>query len=166
MIILQESFLVGYSLPSSLLFFLYSTNLILSIKNQYFEILNDATSKLGIVFGTAIMTAESLGYGITPIGTIKNNLAEVIEILELLELVVTFVGICIVFKKKPGRDGTVIMGIEGFVHEEKYNKFLVEKEVKRYKEVNKDWVSYCKQVFSTKCVKELSSAFRKQKFID
>ncbi|MGX8796737.1 NADPH-dependent oxidoreductase [Fusibacter sp. JL298sf-3] len=49
----------------------------------------------GIAFGNAMTMAESMGYGIVPIGAIRREPYEIIEMLELPKYVYPVVGMCV-----------------------------------------------------------------------
>ncbi len=74
----------------------------------------------GIVLGTLITAAESLGLGIVPIGGIRRNPQDMIELLQLPPLTFPLVGLCIGHiagdaPKKPRMD------IKTFRHDERYD---------------------------------------------
>lgn len=50
---------------------------------------------VGIALGNAMAAAESLGYGIVPIGAVRNEPFEIIELLNLPKYVYPMVGMCI-----------------------------------------------------------------------
>ena len=56
-----------------------------------------ASFDAGIALGGAIISAESLGLGITPIGGVRNNIERISKILELPEFVFPLVGLCLGF---------------------------------------------------------------------
>jgi len=74
----------------------------------------------GIVLGTLITAAESLGLGIVPIGSIRRNPQDIIDLLGLPPLTFPLVGLCIGHIKdnaplKPRLD------IKTFRHDERYD---------------------------------------------
>ncbi len=78
---------------------------------------------IGIAFSNAMNVSETLGYGIVPIGAIRINPKEVIDILKLPKYVYPIVGMCIgVPDEDPIRKP--IFPKEAMVHEETYNKDL------------------------------------------
>jgi FMN reductase [NAD(P)H] len=75
----------------------------------------------GLAMGGAIIAAESLGLGIVPIGGIRKDPKAIIELLELPEFTYPVAGLVVGYpdtesKKKPR------MPLEGFVHENSYDK--------------------------------------------
>lgn len=84
----------------------------------------------GIAFGSMMNLAESMGYGIVPIGAIRRKPQEVIDLLKLPEYVYPIVGMCIgvpdeEIKVKPRFDFNTI------IHEEEY-KEITDSELARY----------------------------------
>ena len=80
-----------------------------------------ASVDVGLAAGNAIAVAESLGYGIVPIGGVRREPEEVIELLELPQYVYPIVGLCIGIpeskeEKKPR------LPLQAVVHNEAYNK--------------------------------------------
>ncbi len=85
----------------------------------------------GIQFGAAVIAAESLGLGICPIGGIRRNPKEVIDILELPEYTFPLVGLTLGYpdespKKKPR------MPMKAYRHEEAYHKESLEPAIDEY----------------------------------
>jgi FMN reductase [NAD(P)H] len=74
----------------------------------------------GIVLGTLITAAESLGLGIVPIGGIRRNPQEMIDRLNLPPLTFPMVGLCIghIDKKAPQKPR---LDIKTFRHDERYD---------------------------------------------
>ncbi len=94
---------------------------------------------IGLAFSNAMNMAESLGYGIVPIGAIRRDPEKAIELLELPEFVYPVLGMCIGVPdedpmKKPRFPKKAI------VHNEKYNRDL-EGLVDEYDEIIKDYMS-------------------------
>jgi FMN reductase [NAD(P)H] len=88
----------------------------------------------GLAMGAAIISAESLGLGIVPIGGIRRNPQAVIDLLELPKYTYPLAGLCIGYpedtsKKKPR------MPKATFVHQEKYNKADLKEEIDKYDEI-------------------------------
>ena len=76
---------------------------------------------IGLAFGNAMNVAESLGYGIVPIGAMRREPSRVIELLELPKYVYPVLGMCIGVPdespmKKPRFPKDAV------VHYEKYNR--------------------------------------------
>ena len=79
-----------------------------------------AATDAGIVLGTLITAAESLGLGIVPIGSIRSNPQDMIDLLGMPPLTFPLVGLCIGHIKddvplKPRLD------IKTFRHDERYD---------------------------------------------
>ncbi len=80
---------------------------------------------IGIAFSNAMNIAESMGYGIVPIGAVRREPMEIIQLLELPKYVYPILGMCIGVpdenpQKKPR------FPIKAVVHQEKYNTDLDE----------------------------------------
>ena len=96
----------------------------------------------GLAMGGAIVAAESMGLGIVPIGGIRKNPQEMIELLELPEMTFPLAGLAIGYPadsshKKPR------LPMSTFRHEEKYEKVNLEASIKEY---DKTMESYLKEV--------------------
>lgn len=88
---------------------------------QSVESIMVACVDVGLASGNAIAVAESLGYGIVPIGGVRREPDKVIELLELPKYVYPIMGLCIGMpdekhEKKPR------LPIQAVVHHETYNK--------------------------------------------
>ncbi len=98
-----------------------------------------ATFDAGISMGSAIISAESLGLGVTPIGGIRNNLERISKILELPEYVFPLVGLCLGFpynipNKKPR------FPLPAFKHDEVYKKEAIESYINEYDEIMQNYL--------------------------
>jgi FMN reductase [NAD(P)H] len=98
-----------------------------------------ATFDAGIAMGSAIISAESLGLGVTPIGGIRNNLERISKILELPEYVFPLVGLCLGFpynipNKKPR------FPLPAFKHDEVYKKEAIESYINEYDEIMQNYL--------------------------
>jgi FMN reductase [NAD(P)H] len=96
----------------------------------------------GLAMGGAIIAAESLCLGIVPIGGIRNNPKEIIELLELPEYTYPLAGLAIGYPadnshKKPR------MPFETYKHEEKYNKEGLKEAIDSY---DNEMGNYLKEV--------------------
>lgn len=107
------------------------------------------TFDAGLAMGAAIISAESLGLGIVPIGGIRKEPEEIIKLLNLPKYTYPIAGLCIGYPENESRQKPRLP-IETFVHKESYTtaglaehidnyddslaKYLVE--VGRAKEVN------------------------------
>ncbi len=88
---------------------------------------------VGIALGASVIAAESLGLGIVPIGGIRQNPEEVIELLGLPEYTFPMVGLVVGYPadeshKKPR------VPFESFKHNESYDKKAVEDSIDVYDE--------------------------------
>ena len=85
----------------------------------------------GIAMGGAIIAAESLGLGIVPIGGVRKNPSEIIELLELPKYTYPLAGLAIGYpennsKKKPR------MPFNTFKHNEKYHPEVLDEAIDAY----------------------------------
>ncbi len=85
----------------------------------------------GIAMGGTVIAAESLGIGIVPIGGIRKNSEEVIELLELPKYTYPVAGLALGYpadnsKQKPR------MPFETFKHNEKYNADILKPAIDKY----------------------------------
>jgi len=96
----------------------------------------------GIAMGGAIIAAESLGLGIVPIGGVRKNPAEIIELLELPKYTYPLAGLAIGYpdknsKKKPR------MPFNTFKHNEKYHPEVLDEAIDAY---DKEMEIYLKEI--------------------
>ncbi|UQZ33265.1 NADPH-dependent oxidoreductase [Paenibacillus sp. PK3_47] len=107
----------------------YRAKLAGELEGQPFEAARDVDALLvgatdaGIALAYSTAAAESLGLGIIPIGGIRRNTAEVIELLQLPEYVFPVAGLCVGYPdeelpKKPR------LPLEAVYHEERYHPDL------------------------------------------
>ncbi|MFB4475710.1 NADPH-dependent oxidoreductase [Oceanobacillus caeni] len=98
-------------------------------QNQSFTLTNDSefiligSTDVGIALGHAVTAAESLGLGTVPIGGIRRNPEEVIELLELPQYVFPIAGLVV---GHPANQPTQKprLPLEAVHHKEKYNDKL------------------------------------------
>jgi FMN reductase [NAD(P)H] len=100
------------------------------------------TFDTGIAMGAAIIAAESLGIGIVPIGGIRKDPNEVIELLELPKYTYPIAGLALGYpadnsKQKPR------MPFETFKHNEKYNAEILKPAIDKY---DIEMESYLKEI--------------------
>jgi FMN reductase [NAD(P)H] len=100
------------------------------------------TFDAGIAMGATIIAAESLGLGIVPIGGIRKNPDEVIELLELPKYTYPIAGLALGYpsdnsKQKPR------MAFETFKHNEKYNSEILKPSIDKY---DTEMESYLKEI--------------------
>nr|WP_106781038.1 NADPH-dependent oxidoreductase [Lysinibacillus timonensis] len=111
----------------------YRAKLASEKNNMEFRIVYDleatiiGSTDVGIALGSAVIAAESMGLGTVPIGGIRKNAQDVIEILELPEYVYPISGLAIGYPKvipspKPR------LPLQATYHKEKYN-FNIQKDV-------------------------------------
>lgn len=133
------------------------------------------TFDAGLQMGAAIISAESLGLGIVPIGGVRKNPGELIELLRLPEYTYPAVGLALGYpndhsRKKPR------LPFDTFKHEEfyqtngllesidQYDKDMEEylKEVGREKEGN--WSKFTSGIYQSIYYPEVYPTMKKQKF--
>lgn len=117
----------------------YKTNLA-AIKNEKTQVIHESLEgtaagvfDAGLAMGGAIIAAESLGLGIVPIGGIRRNPKALIELLNLPEYTYPLVGLVVGYpdtesEKRPR------MPLEGFVHNDSYNKEKLNAIIDKYDE--------------------------------
>lgn len=94
------------------------------ILTQSVESIMVASVDVGLAAGNAIAVAESLGYGIVPIGGVRRDPEKVIELLELPKYVYPILGLCIGVPDEKN-DKKPRLPIQAVVHNESYNKDLM-----------------------------------------
>ena len=87
----------------------------------------------GIAFCAMQTAANSLGLGVVPIGGIRNNPPEVVDLLELPPLTFPMLGMCIGYVNKPSR-ARPRLPMDTFRHDERYNPASLPRAVKQYDE--------------------------------
>lgn len=130
---------------------------------------------IGIAFSNAMNVAESLGYGIVPIGAIRRKPKEVIDILKLPKYVYPILGMCI---GVPDENPMIkpIFPKEAMVHNEEYNsdqESLVDeydKTIEEYmsertnKEDVRNWSKGISRMYSTIYFPEIYKTLKDQGF--
>ena len=96
----------------------------------------------GIALGGAVIAAESLGLGIVPIGGVRKNPSDIIELLELPKYTYPLAGLAIGYpennsKKKPR------MPFNTFKHNEKYHPEVLDDAINAY---DKEMEVYLKEI--------------------
>ncbi|NTV78703.1 MAG: NADPH-dependent oxidoreductase, partial [Clostridiales bacterium] len=89
------------------------------------------TFDAGLEMGAAIISAESLGLGIVPIGGIRRNPQEIIELLELPEYTYPVAGLALGFPSGESHQKPR-MAFDTFKHEEKYHTEGLEEAIQKY----------------------------------
>lgn len=98
-----------------------------------------ASVDVGIAFSNAMNVAESMGYGIVPIGAVRREPMDIIELLELPKYVYPILGMCIgVPDESPALKPR--LPEQAVIHEEKYNTDL-EDLVDEYDETIKKYMN-------------------------
>ncbi len=128
---------------------------------------------VGLAMGNAIGAAESLGLGIVPIGAIRNDPKQLIELLELPKYVFPICGLCLGYPNdKPGLKPRLPK--EAVYHEEKYNSNLrgfidrYDEEISQYMkertngESDRNWSSAIAQTYKTVYFPKVSPTIREQ----
>lgn len=142
------------------------------------EALLTGATDVGIALGNAIAAAESLGLGTVPIGGIRKNPDEVIQLLNLPEYVFPISGLVVGHPKDPS-DVKPRLSLEAVYHQERYNpenmKELIDtydQTMEKYMEVRtngamvRNWSSGVANFYSTGYLGygDSSSALKKQGF--
>ncbi len=133
----------------------------------------------GIMLNAIQIAAESLGYGTTAIGAVRNDPEAMIELLNLPTKTFPIVGTTIGFATKEANDTPLKprIPVEGFAFEDTYNDEKVkngvlkyEEDMKKYREENNmDYLqSYCKQTatyYKNIYFREIAENYKKQGFV-
>ncbi|PMC39172.1 NADPH-dependent oxidoreductase [Bacillus sp. UMB0899] len=119
----------------------YRAKLASEIEEKSFDIVNDADALLvgatdvGIALSNAIAASESLGLGTVPIGGIRRNPLDVIELLEIPKYVIPIAGLCVGYPSEdPGLNPRLPK--ESFRHDETYETNQIQY-IKSYNEIFK-----------------------------
>lgn len=109
----------------------YRAKLASEMEGMSFDVVNDADALLvgatdvGIAISNAIAASESLGLGTVPIGGIRRNPLDVIELLEIPKYVIPIAGLCVGYPSEdPGLNPRLPK--ESFRHDEVYNKHQIQ----------------------------------------
>jgi FMN reductase [NAD(P)H] len=114
----------------------------------------------GLAMGAAIISAESLGLGIVPIGGIRRNPEEIIKILELPEDTYPVAGLAIGYPKDPSHKKPRLP-FDTFKHQEKYKIDGLKESIDEYdhtmegylkdigREKEGNWSQYTSNVYQT-----------------
>lgn len=126
----------------------YKTNLAAE-KNGLNQIIHESVEgtmvgafDAGLAMGGAIITAESLGLGIVPIGGVRMNPSEIIKILDLPEYTYPTAGLAIGYPKDNSRKKPRLP-YNTFKHEEKYKIDGLKESIDEY---DKDMGVYLKEI--------------------
>ncbi|GFP77997.1 NADPH-dependent oxidoreductase [Clostridium fungisolvens] len=87
----------------------------------------------GIAMGAAIIAAESLGLSVVPIGGIRRNPEEVIELLELPEFTYPVCGLVLGYAENQSKQKPRLP-FETFKHEDRYHKEALKTKIDEYDE--------------------------------
>lgn len=117
----------------------YRSSLAGEMENEAFaaaenvDLLLVGATDVGIALGTAIASAESLGLGTVPIGGVRREIEQVIELLQLPQYVLPISGLCIGYSAdQPGLKPRLPQ--QAVVFENAYNTQL-HKDIQAYNEV-------------------------------
>ncbi|WP_026894445.1 NADPH-dependent oxidoreductase [Clostridiisalibacter paucivorans] len=107
----------------------YRTALALNKENKEFKNIESieatmvSSVDIGIAFSNAMNVAESMGYGIVPIGAVRREPMEIVKLLDLPKYVYPVLGMCIgIPDEKPMKKPR--LPEEAVIHNEKYNRNL------------------------------------------
>lgn len=130
----------------------------------------------GITLGAAIIAAESLGLGTVPIGGIRKNPEEVIELLDLPKYTFPLVGLAIGYPSDESHKKPRIP-FESFRHNDTYNKEAIENSIDGYDEEmeaylkdigrydkEKNWSTLTSSVYQNIYYPKVKDAMKKQGF--
>ncbi len=130
----------------------------------------------GITLGAAIIAAESLGLGTVPIGGIRKNPEEVIELLDLPKYTFPLVGLAIGYPSDESHTKPRIP-FESFRHNDTYNKEAIENSIDSYDEEmeaylkdigrydkEKNWSTLTSSVYQNIYYPKVKDAMKKQGF--
>ena len=129
----------------------------------------------GLAMGAAIISAESLGLGIVPIGGVRRNPKELIKILELPANTYPMAGLAIGYPednshKKPR------LPFDTFKHNEKYNVDIIEEGIKKYdatmetylkeigREIEGNWSKYTSNIYKYVYYPDVYQTMKEQGF--
>jgi len=113
---------------------------------------------VGLNMGAAIIAAESLGLGIVPIGGIRNNPQEIIDLLDLPEMTFPVAGLAIGYPNSESRKKPRLP-LNTFRHDDKYKTEHLPKEIDNYdllmadylKEINRsqeiNWSTHTSSIY-------------------
>ena len=129
----------------------------------------------GLAMGAAIISAESLGLGLVPLGGIRRDPEEVIKLLKLPKYTYPIAGLCIGYpadesRKKPRlpfetfvhRDEYSVESLQGHIekYDEKFETYLTE--IGREKEVN--WSTNTSGIYKSVYFPKVHPTMKKQGF--
>lgn len=130
----------------------------------------------GITLGAAIIAAESLGLGTVPIGGIRKNPEEVIELLDLPKYTFPLVGLAIGYPSDESHKKPRIP-FESFRHNDTYNKEAIENSIDSYDEEmeaylkdigrydkEKNWSTLTSSIYQNIYYPKVKDAMKKQGF--
>jgi FMN reductase [NAD(P)H] len=131
----------------------------------------------GLAMGGAIIAAESMGLGITPIGGIRNNPEAVIKLLNLPKYTFPLAGLVIGYPADTSRQKPRLP-IETFRHDESYHAEALEPAIKNYDELMKkyleeigrqvevDWSTQTSRSYKSVYFPKVYPALKKQGFLN
>lgn len=161
----------------------YKTN-IAAQKNNLTQVIHESVegtmvgaADAGLAMGAAIISAESLGLGIVPIGGVRRNPAEIIKLLELPEYTYPVAGLALGYpdgesKQKPR------LPFETFKHEEVYHKQGLAEAIDIYdsrmeeylkgigREQEGNWSKYTSNIYQHVYYPQVYPTLKEQKFLN
>jgi FMN reductase [NAD(P)H] len=159
----------------------YKTN-IGAMKNNLNQIIHESvegtmvgTFDAGLAMGGAIISAESLGLGIVPIGGVRKNPSEIIKLLGLPEYTYPTAGLAIGYPKDNSRKKPRLP-LNTFKHEEKYKVDGLKESIDEYdknmetylseigREVEGNWSKHTSGIYQYVYYPEVYPTMKQQKF--
>lgn len=135
------------------------------------------TFDAGLQMGAAIISAESLGLGIVPIGGVRKNPAELIELLKLPEYTYPAVGLALGYPKDHSHKKPRLP-FDTFKHEEVYHTSGLLESMEQYdkdmedylKEIGREqegnWSKFTSGIYQSIYYPEVYPTMKKQKFLN
>jgi FMN reductase [NAD(P)H] len=129
----------------------------------------------GLAMAAAIISAESLGLGIVPIGGVRRNPGALIKLLNLPEYVFPAVGLAVGYPKDNSHKKPRLP-FETFKHEEGYHTESLEKAIEQYdtemegylKEIDREqegnWSKFTSGIYQNVYYPEVYPTMKEQKF--
>ncbi|MFA9377015.1 MAG: nitroreductase family protein [Lachnotalea sp.] len=133
------------------------------------------TFDAGLAMGAAIISAESLGLGIVPIGGVRKNPAQMIQLLDLPEYTFPAVGLALGYPKDNSKQKPRLP-FNTYKHIEKYHKEGLEEAIESYdqeienylKEIGREqegnWSKYTSNIYQHVYYPDVYPTMKSQKF--
>lgn len=161
----------------------YKTNLAAK-KNNLTQVIHESiegtmvgTFDSGLAMGAAIISAESLGLGIVPIGGVRKNPSEMIKLLGLPEYTYPVAGLAIGYPENNGKQKPRLP-FDTYRHNETYNVQGLEEAIDGYdqdieqylKEIGREqegnWSKYTSNIYQYVYYPEVYPTLKEQKFLN